>query len=227
MSNKDKEIINTVVEEVKLTEEEQMIKLWNDLGLSYVDFLFNCGGDSMGDTEFEFYDNKDIVNPIEKEVLEDYFDTEIYKNVEFYENSDGHYIGESGIVRIELIKGKFTYSKESKSEFSEEISTRINVKLTDEEIAFLTEYVTEMRENEWNGEQVIYKKDFILNNEKARLLKGIQEMFYDEAQGAEFETSGEIQDESYTYRSEIEIVNTNEIVLEVSCRAIVYYEEGI
>jgi len=223
MSKKDKEIINTVVEEVKLTEEEQMIKLWNDLGLSYVDFLFNCGGDSMGDTEFEFYDNKGIVNPIEKEVLEYYFDTEIYKNVDFYENSDGHYIGESGIVRIELNEGKFTYSKEAKSEFSEEISTKINVKLTDEEIAFLTEYVTEMRENEWNGEQVIYKKDFILNNEKARLLKGIQKMFYDEAQGAEFETSGEIQDESYTYRSEIEIVNTNEIVLEVSCRTIVSY----
>ena len=223
MSKKDKEIINTVVEEVKLTEEEQMIKLWNDLGLSYVDFLFNCGGDSMGDTVFEFYDNKGIVNHIEKKVLEDYFDTEIYKNVDFYENSDGHYIGESGIVKIELNEGKFTYSKEAKSEYSEEISTTINVKLTDEEIAFLTEYVTEMRENEWNGEQVIYKKDFILNNEKARLLKGIQKMFYDEAQGAEFETSGEIQDESYTYRSEIEIVNTNEIVLEVSCRTIVSY----
>lgn len=224
MSKKDKEIINTVVEEVKLTEEEQMIKLWNDLGLSYVDFLFNCGGDSMGDTVFEFYDNKGFVNPIDKEVLEDYFDTEIYKNVDFYENSDGHYIGESGIVKIELNEGKFTYSKEATSEFSEEISTRINVKLTDEQIAFLTEYVTEMRENEWEGEQVIYKKDFILNDEKASLLKGIQEMFYDEAQDAEFETSGEIQDESYTYRSEIEIVNTNEIVLEVSCRAIVYGE---
>ena len=79
----------------------EVIQEWKKLNVYKGRFEFSCGGDSMNETELTFYDNDD--NPISKtQVLNDYFEDEIYKKVEFYEASDGHYIGEMGTVYITL-----------------------------------------------------------------------------------------------------------------------------
>ena len=50
--------------------------------------------------EIKFFNDKN--EEVDCPELEDYSDGEIYNQVEFYVNSDGHYQGESGVVRIEL-----------------------------------------------------------------------------------------------------------------------------
>ena len=100
-------------------EMEEAVEIWKREGIDRVEFDFSCGGDSMNDTELRFYKgNKEIE---ETWGLEAYFDDEVYENVEFYENSDGHYQGESGTVTITLNEDEdeFDYEKSSTEEWLE------------------------------------------------------------------------------------------------------------
>jgi len=69
-------------------QTNEAIKLWKELNIDRCEMEFSCGGDSMNETEYTLYDKED--NEVESEELADYFENEVYKNVEFYEVSDGH-----------------------------------------------------------------------------------------------------------------------------------------
>jgi len=181
---------------------QEIIKKWNEANISYAEFQFSCGGDSMNDTSLSFYDvDGNVVD--ESGNLESYFEDEVYKNVQFYEASDGHYIGESGYVRIELSDegDEFYYTKSAEAEWSENKSGEVLVPITDEEFKILDEYILGMANSNWNGASVDYKKDFILTDELEVAIKDLQEKFENHSYDFQPETRGEVEDESHRFNT--------------------------
>ena len=84
-----------------MSEKEKIIQLWKENGVANIDYEFDCGGDSMGETTLNILDKEGEL--IECKEIEDYFENIIYDNVEFYVNSDGHYLGENGIVQLKYL----------------------------------------------------------------------------------------------------------------------------
>lgn len=173
-------------------EEKEVIIIWKKIGVERAEFKFDCGGDSMGDTELTFFDKED--NEIPKsstDELDCYFEDTIYDKVEFYVNSDGHYIGENGKVIIEIDdededEPSFSYIKNSLSEYRESISNKTHVKLNKEMEQFI-------RNNVFNingaGKSVStnFKRDLILTDTDIALLKQIENSIMDTA--TEYEPS--------------------------------------
>ena len=181
---------------------QEIIKKWNEANISYAEFQFSCGGDSMNDTSLSFYDvDGNVVD--ESGNLESYFEDEVYKNVQFYEASDGHYIGESGYVRIELSDegDEFYYTKSAEAEWSENKSGEVLVPITDEEFKILDEYILGMANSNWNGASVDYKKDFILTDELEVAIKDLQDKFENHSYDFQPETKGEVEDESHRFNT--------------------------
>ena len=165
-----------------LEKHEAIIKLWKENNVEYANFEFSCGGDSMNDTTLIIYDtNGDVVNNDE---LENYFDNEVYHNVNFYEASDGHYMGESGNVHIILNDEEtdFEYSKDSQGEWCEHTPFTEKINLTDEEVEFIDKYVSDINGNMAEGDYNInYKVDFVKTDElvevEEKLMDKIQDYF--------------------------------------------------
>ena len=155
-------------------EIQEIIKLWKELGVDYVNFEFSCGGDSMNETSIKIYNSKN--QEIDSNKIRIYIDDVIYRNVEFYEASDGHYIGESGNVEIRLSDDEqdLEYSKSSQSEWCERITSKIQVLLTEKEVKFIKDKVLNI-----NGEEgattTNYKQDCILNDEEEGFVTSIEE----------------------------------------------------
>ena len=187
---------------------EEIIKIWKEKNIDHVDFNFSCGGDSMNDTNIQIYDKEG--NTVEDSELANYFDDKTYNNVEFYVNSDGHYQGEFGVVKITLNdeEDDFEYSKSSSSEWSESSVSKAEIQLTDDEAKFVTEFVSNINGGE-SGCVTNYKKDFILTNEQEEILTGLEEKISTFAE--EFvpeDIEGEIDDwYSYTTNEEGEDLN--------------------
>lgn len=156
-------------------EQEEIIKLWKELNIGLVKFVFSCGGDSMDDTQIEIYDKSD--NEIENPQIKDYFNDKVYENVEFYVNSDGHYMGESGTVEITLNEddedNPFYYCKSSQSEWSETFSETTTITLTDKEAKFIADHVLNINGGE-DGNTTNFKHDFILTDEETELVEALE-----------------------------------------------------
>lgn len=151
-------------------ENSEIIELWKELKVTNVQFNFSCGADSMGDTSIRIItDNGEIEN----KTLENYFDREVYENVDFYVNSDGNYLGESGTVYITLRNDKFIYNKISTFEYLEDVEARVKVYLTDEEVDFINEYVFNIVGSEYDDLIYNYKKDFVLTDELEKIQDSI------------------------------------------------------
>jgi hypothetical protein len=151
----------------------------------------------MNDYNFEFFDEGE--NTIDSILLENYFDQEIWNEVTFYEASDGHYIGENGVVTITLNEeGEgFDYSKSAQSEWNEQFSGELLVKLTDEQAEFINKYVLNIMGGEDSGSKAIinYKGDFILTDNDERIEGELADLIYDEAIDLEIdEAEGEPSD---------------------------------
>jgi hypothetical protein len=165
-----------------LDQHERIIKLWKENDIERINFEFQCGGDSMNDTTLTIYDTKG--KEVENSELEDYFDDEVYRQVNFYEASDGHYMGESGNVHIALNEDEsgFEYIKESESEWCEHEDFTEEINLTDEEVEFIDKYVSDIngdiQEDTYN---INYKVDFVQTDElvevEEKLLKKVQDFF--------------------------------------------------
>ena len=155
--------------------KEKAIKEWKEKNIHHADFNFSCGGDSMNETELSFKDENDNVIEVSSE-MESYIDREVYNNVSFYENSDGHYMGESGNVYIELDNEEedFYFVKSAQSEWSETKTEEILIPISKEEKEFIDEYILSFGYGDWSGEFVNYKKDLILSNEKLNILNGLK-----------------------------------------------------
>lgn len=225
-------------------QTNEAVKLWKELGITNCDMEFSCGGDSMNDYNFTFYkpnDDKKKNAPAEIGVqnaeLESYFDNEVFNQVEFYVNSDGHYQGEFGNVYIELDDSDedeeehtFTYSKSSKSEWSERIEETMEIKLSKKMSKFVSEYVSNINGEEGNC-TINFKKDFIMSDEQEKLVGELEEIVLE--QTADFEPSydeGE-KEEYYTFttndgddREELTIKD-DKLLVSVSTSFIVYKED--
>jgi hypothetical protein len=186
---------------------QEIIEKWKAQKIAYAEFHFSCGGDSMNDTNLLFHDEKgevvEFAFATDESGLTDYFDNEVYNQVQFYEASDGHYMGESGIVRIELSdeEDDFIYTKSAQSEWCERYSGETLCEVTKEEADFLTEYIGGMSHTNWNGVGTDYKKDFILTEENEEMIKELHDKFQDCANDWTPEHKGEITDDSVNYNT--------------------------
>jgi hypothetical protein len=161
-----------------MSNKQEIINLWKELKVDYVNFEFSCGGDSMNDTSIQIYDESG--KEIENSELSNYFDDEVYKQVTFYEASDGHYQGESGNVGIYLSDDEedFDYSKSSQSEWTERHSSIALVNLSDEEIKFIKEKILNIN---GSGDAVVlnYKQDCILTDDEEVIANDLEKNISD------------------------------------------------
>lgn len=157
---------------------QEIIKLWKELGVEQVNFEFSCGGDSMNDTSITI-EGKDG-SEIDNVELRDYFDDAVYKRVEFYEASDGHYQGEFGNVYITLSDDEedFDYNKSSQSEWSERVDSEVPVELTDEQMKFIKSKVLNIN-GDCDSLNVNYKNDCILSDKEEELVDDLENTLLD------------------------------------------------
>jgi hypothetical protein len=166
--------------------EKEVIQLWKEKGVQSIDFEFDCGGDNMGGTTLNILDKEG--NSIECKEIEDYFENKIYDNVEFYVNSDGHYMGERGNVYVYLEEEDeeepyFSYSKSSMEEYNEREDFDVMIELSEEEIEYISLYVNNINTGWGDNINFNYGTDFIKTDRHEELEKSIDEKltkFYDD-----------------------------------------------
>jgi hypothetical protein len=166
-----------------MAEQEKIIQLWKEKGVANIDYEFDCGGDSMGDATLNILDKEGEL--IECKEIEDYFKNKIYDNVEFYVNSDGHYMGERGNVYVYLNDEQdgFDYSKSSTEEYNEREQFDEMIELSEEEIGYVDLYVNNINTGWGDNINFNYKTDFIKTDRHEELEKSIGEKltkFYDD-----------------------------------------------
>ena len=181
---------------------EQMIDKWKELNIKSCSMEFSCGGDSMNDYSFTFYtnDNKEV----DDEELTDYFETEVFNEVKFYEVSDGHYIGESGVVEIKLEEEDdeephFSYYKDASYEWSERYLGQMNVPLTDTELSFIKEKVLNMNGGDWGEPNINYKVDCIVTDEEEKMMNDLIQKICDESEYFEIEDADGEPEEGFRW----------------------------
>jgi hypothetical protein len=170
---------------------ENIIKRWKELNLENAVLDFNCGGDSMGDTTWYLKNNEGV--DVNDEEIESWLDDEVYKRVEFYVNSDGHYNGEFGTVTVELENDEtFTFSKSSQSEWTENVQNDIFIELTNDEIDFINKNVSNINGSNDSDLVFNYKSDFIMTDKLEEVSNGLSKKIDDAVMGY----SPDIDDES-------------------------------
>ena len=181
---------------------EQMIDKWKELNIKSCSMEFSCGGDSMNDYSFTFYtnDNKEV----DDEELTDYFETEVFNEVKFYEVYDGHYIGESGVVEIKLEEEDdeephFSYYKDASYEWSERYLGQMNVPLTDTELSFIKEKVLNMNGGDWGEPNINYKVDCIVTDEEEKMMNDLIQKICDESEYFEIEDADGEPEEGFRW----------------------------
>ena len=156
-------------------ENEEAIKIWKELNITQADFKFYCGGDSMGDTDMVF-ENKDNENcKVAYDKLFTYIEDLIYNRVEFYDASDGHYMGEAGHVYVELTHNgdDFECSKTSESEWNETFSSIIGVPITDDEREFVEKNVRSIVGGFDDSPMINYSRDLIMTDKTEKMIEGL------------------------------------------------------
>ena len=211
-----------------LEDEKDAVKLWEKLGVSNATLTFNCGGDCMGDTDWELFDKDGGV--ISSDELVNYFETVIYDEVEFYVNSDGHYMGEFGTVEIELTDedetitledgeiiskdSTFMYSKISSSEWEESVHNDIEIELTENEANYIKSFVGDINGGEDDGANFNYKKDFIKTDEMVEIEGSIAEKVNKDTSEYQPEDCYDIRD-VYHFESRCDF-NDNSLMVEIT-----------
>jgi len=190
-----------------LTATKEAIKEWKAKGIERCNMEFQCGGDSMNDYTFTFFDKDE--KELESDTLNAYFDEEVYKNVEFYVNSDGHYQGESGNVEINFEEdvdnedgGYFSYAKSSESEWNESFNEVGYCELTEAEQQFVKDKIHSIVGGN-DGEATNYKGDCILTDEEEELLASVVSKIEDYATSYSFENSEGEENDWFTYTTDM------------------------
>jgi hypothetical protein len=184
-------------------QTNEAIALWKELGITTADMEFSCGGDSMNDYHFSFYNSEN--KEVQSGELESFFDDDVFKRVEFYVNSDGHYIGESGNVSIELSEDEenpdFVYYKNAQAEWSESFTDEVAVELTEKEVEFVRSKVLNLVGGQ-DGDAINYKGDCILNNEEEQISDTISQKISDVVMNHEFENAEGEEEEWFQYNTD-------------------------
>jgi hypothetical protein len=165
---------------------KEMIALWKQLNILDCVMDFDCGGDSMNDYSFTFWKKNENNRREEvvdgEEPLREYIEDAVFRNVNFYEASDGHYQGEHGTVTITLdddVEGEedFVYEKKSRSEYNETQEDEVEVEeLTEEQKALLIDKIEYMGSGH-QGNLTRYSKDCFLSDEEEEMIDEIWDLF--------------------------------------------------
>lgn len=212
-------------------EDEEVIKLWKECGIELCELTFDCGGDSMGNMDFKYYNSKGKeVNNEKTQELTSFFEEEVMDKVEFYVNSDGHYIGESGTVSITLEDDELLYEKSATSEFNETLTEEMGFDLSDKEVKFLKDNIDTISCEEGNLD-IRYKRDLIVTEEDEELINNLCERIGDEANDYTFETNGDWNDymawTTWEEKSGNDVIIVEENILRVFVTKTFYvYEES-
>jgi hypothetical protein len=185
------------------------IKLWKENNIDRCVMEFSCGGDSMNETDFTLYDKDD--NAVECTELTDYFESVVYDEVDFYEVSDGHYMGEFGQVEITLEEddedengGIFLYDKQAKGEWEESFTGELYVEVSEKEKEVLDK-LSNFNSSPWDSDMNInYKDDCIILEEEEETLNTLLERIKNLSDEFEIDGKGEEQDEARSFECEIE-----------------------
>lgn len=176
--------------------QQEAIKLWKELSIEKAVFEFSCGGDSMNDFSVSFEDTDG--NSIENTELKNFFEEETFHHVSFYENSDGHYMGEAGTVDIELNEENdepcFDYWKNAQAEYNENIETVIEIKFNKKQLNFINDNIININGGEGNGIVINYKRDFIMSDEDEKIAEEIEKIIEKETTEFAPDTEDEVQD---------------------------------
>jgi hypothetical protein len=203
----------------KSMQTNEVIKLWKELNIDRCEMEFSCGGDSMNETDFTLYDKGGEV--VDNEELTDYFNGQVYNEIDFYEVSDGQYMGEFGKVVITLEEDEdneedsvFNYDKQAQAEYEEMFFSNTYVELNEKERELLLTKVENINGGGWDNElNVNYKDDCVLTDEEEELLNNLLEKIKDNAEDAEIDGEGDETDgENRTFETEIEIENGSLVV---------------
>ena len=211
--------------------DNDIIEIWKENNIEKCVMEFSCGGDSMNDTEFTLYDNEG--NQVSNDDITEYFEHHIYDYVDFYEVSDGHYMGESGTVTIELDEydgePSFTFSKDAQSQFEETFSGTMDFKLTEVEVKLLEEKISNFNKSEWDSQVFInYKDDCVITDEEEVILNDLIKRIEDESFDFEIEdaTGEEVGSErSFDTGEDGEGLNIGDSVLQVRISSRFYYTQ--
>jgi hypothetical protein len=192
---------NSVIKET-ITEA---VSEWKRLGIDNANMNFSCGGDSMGDYSFEFYTSEKV--EVKSGELFSFFETEIYEAVEFYENSDGQYIGESGNVVITLNDEEdgFVYDKQSQSEWSESYEETIHIKLSKEEIEFVKNKILNINGGQDGGATFNYKVDCIITDEDEEIIEVLGNRLETDCEEYEFQDVEGEEEDWFTWSTNQEV----------------------
>lgn len=206
--------------------KEEAIALWKEQKIERVEMEFYCGGDEMGDYSFTYFNTDEEV--VECKELDVYFDEEVFKKIDFYVNSDGHYMGESGNVHITLDDLElddeeldFDYVKSAQSEWNESLTNTLEIELNEEQINFLKEFVRNIIGGSDEFTQFNYSKDFIMTNEHERIEKEIGTIIDNVTTDYEPDTDNEVG-EWFNYESQEFMFDDNVLLIEITNETTIY-----
>jgi hypothetical protein len=188
-------------------ELEESLKLWKKSMIDHCIMDFSCGGDSMNEFTFVFYDeNKNVLRSEDIETIDKFFEEEVFDKVDFYVNSDGHYLGEFGTVHIELNNDgdDFEYSKDSSSEYSESVTENFTFQLTDDEYDLLSEKISDFN-GDTSGLVVNYNLDCIITDKEINTMSDFENKILNFVVDVEFEHGfSEAQEESENFECNVQ-----------------------
>lgn len=170
----------------RMSQQEEKLKMLLDKypKLEIV-IPFSCGGDSMYDIYTETNQSELGLSKDEISILDSILDELIYERVEFYECSDGVYVGEAGTVEVVRDEeGGVDWIKTSEEEYNEMVVLEKKVDLrekgfNDQEIAYLEEVVAGYLLNSWGESPLIYRKDTIMSQNQVDILTRFKEVLGD------------------------------------------------
>jgi hypothetical protein len=149
-----------------MTDEQTIIAFIEKYHIEELYCEFDCGGDSMGDTVFTATDKEG--EEVDIEEIENILYDFMYKNVEFYENSGGQYIGEAGKVHFNIAEDEeekcLECSKDSRSEWSEQEEFTFTISFSEEELNYLNTNIEMIGRERWGSNDDIaidYSRDFL------------------------------------------------------------------
>jgi hypothetical protein len=192
----------------------EAVSEWKRLGIDNANMEFSCGGDSMSDYSFTFYTkNKSAVTgrpeniEVESEALISFFDLQIFDDVEFYVNSDGHYIGESGNVVITLNDDEdgFEYDKQSQSEWSESYEETIHIRLSNSEVEFIKNKILNINGGQDGDATFNYKIDCVITDEEEELIETLGKRLENECETYEFQDVEGEEEDWFTWSTNQEV----------------------
>ncbi len=193
-----------VATKINIETEQDAIQEWKRLGITSCTMPFSCGGDDMNEYSFEFNKAEDgKLTTIESSELHNFFEDEVFRRVDFYEASDGHYIGEAGTVEITLNedddKPFFDYSKSAESEWHESVTKFVKLDLTEEEKVFLKSKVTRIEGDGSGNNFYVYNGICLLNDAEIDIRAKLSEKLfnfaysYDKWDGFEYDSGDTFQ----------------------------------